>query len=48
MVDPRFGDGPPVKDGLPVADGWTEDCAEQSESLTTAMAEWMGRWFGGE
>lgn len=47
MVDPRFGGGPPVENGLPATDGWAEDCVEQSESLTAAIAEWVGRWFGG-
>lgn len=43
-----FGYGPPSEDGLPVPDGWTEDCQQQSKSWATTMAAQLARWFGGD
>lgn len=46
MVDPRFGGGPPVEDGLPAPDRYTDDLDQQAQSMMATITQQMSHWFG--
>lgn len=41
MIDPRFGAGPPVDDGLPDPDHYAEELDQQAQAWTATIAAWM-------
>ncbi|MDN4520711.1 hypothetical protein QYF68_23260 [Mycolicibacterium austroafricanum] len=43
MVDPRFGGGPPVEEGLPAPDYYAEELDQQAQAWTAAITAWLAR-----